>query len=479
MNYNKYQLTTKEYYEQGLLVLSKYIKNVKEEFQKDEILKFLKKVEKYDLEKKHYDSLTDEDKMKMAIENFSQSLKKEIKETRNFRFLLTRGKTNDESSDNNYDNDYMETLLIVGEFKEKIDYFEKKIRDKLANLRFDPPLPPDRVSELVNRMLLNEYGRLNNNLISYNYFLEFLTSYYKIDNKIKLSNYNSFKISVLMFLLDVDYEKNSDAYENYSFSDVSISIIENHIKRDGSEDDFTVKAKSKRYAKILRDAASHGEFYPNDQRNNFAHMNFDSSKDDLISESNIIRIENSRGIPRIGMNLQYGILYNFVMDNLSDETKVKYNFLIKIIESNSFDELLNNCSSNDLSQMLVLMLNNIVQYNIEHHFKEAESEIDNLNLCMFSIFDENNNGIDITSSLPNKEKLMNIKNAIGHDHITWNDNEMVLINDWTPSNARDTRVSIKRRIVCKKEQLIEFLLQNNLYNFSITNQLNNSIINRI
>ena len=479
MNYNKYQFTTKEYYEQGLLVLSKYIKNVKEEFQKDEILKFLKKVEKYDLEKKHYDSLTDEDKMKMAIENFSQSLKKEIKETRNFRFLLTRGKTNDESSDNNYDNDYMETLLIVGEFKEKIDYFEKKIRDKLANLRFDPPLPPDRVSELVNRMLLNEYGRLNNNLISYNYFLEFLTSYYKIDNKIKLSNYNSFKISVLMFLLDVDYEKNSDAYENYSFSDVSISIIENHIKRDGSEDDFTVKAKSKRYAKILRDAASHGEFYPNDQRNNFAHMNFDSSKDDLISESNIIRIENSRGIPRIGMNLQYGILYNFVMDNLSDETKVKYNFLIKIIESNSFDELLNNCSSNDLSQMLVLMLNNIVQYNIEHHFKEAESEIDNLNLCMFSIFDENNNGIDITSSLPNKEKLMNIKNAIGHDHITWNDNEMVLINDWTPSNARDTRVSIKRRIVCKKEQLIEFLLQNNLYNFSITNQLNNSIINRI
>ena len=74
---------------------------------------------------------------------------------------------------------------------------------------------------------------------------------------------------------------------------------------------------------------------------------------------------------------------------------------------------------------------------------------------------------------------MNIKNAIGHDHITWNDNEMVLINDWTPSNARDTRVPIKRRIVCKKEQLIEFLLQNNLYNFSITNQLNNSIINRI
>lgn len=122
-----------------------------------------------------------------------------------------------------------------------------------------------------------------------------------------------------MFLLDVDYE-NDSMNEIYSFPNISISIIENRIKRDGREDDFTVKAKGKKYAKILRDAASHGEFYPNDQRNNFSHVNFDIHNEEIFRESSILRIENSKDIPRIGMNLQYGILHKFVMDNLSDDT---------------------------------------------------------------------------------------------------------------------------------------------------------------
>ena len=287
------------------------------------------------------------------------------------------------------------------------------------------------------------------------------------------------RIKFLTWLLDVDYEKNVSMYENYSFPDISISIIENHIKRDGREDDFTVKVKEKKYAKILRDAASHGEFYPNDQRNNFAHMNFDIHNEELLSESSIVRIENSKGIPRIGINLQYGILHKFVMDNLSDNTKLKYDFLVKIIEANSYQDVIENSSSKDFQQMIILMLNNIIQYNIEHHFKETESEIDNLDLAGFSIYDENNNGIDITANLTNKDKLMNIKNAIGHDNITWNEDELILINDWTPSNPnRDTRAPIKRKIVCNRQQLIEFLLQSDLYNFAISNQVDNSIMNR-
>ena len=191
-----------------------------------------------------------------------------------------------------------------------------------------------------------------------------------------------------------------------------------------------------------------------------------------------MRIENSKGIPRIGINLQYGLLHDFVMNNLSDETKEKYDYLVKIVKANSFEEVLNNYDNNALNQMLALMLNNIVQYNIEHHFKETENETDNLNLSMFSFFDENNNGIDITLSLSNKDKLMNIKNAIGHNHITWNDNELILKNDWIPSSLGDNRAPIKRRIVCSKDQLIEFLLQNDLYSFATTNQHDNSIINR-
>ena len=48
---------------------------------------------------------------------------------------------------------------------------------------------------------------------------------------------------------------------------------------------------------------------------------------------------------------------------------------------------------------------------------------------MFSIFDDNNNGIDITSSLSDKEKMMTIKNTIGHDNVVWRENEFILIND--------------------------------------------------
>lgn len=416
----------------------------------------------------------------MEVEEFQQYLQREIKETRSIRFLLKHRKTHDDSDEYEYDVNYEKTFLILSDFERKIQYFKKLIKEKVATLRFDPPITADKENELIHRMLINEYGILNNNLISYNYFLSFLSSYYKNESVEELSNYNSFKINVLMFLLDVDYEKNATMYENYSFPNIPISIIENHTKRDGSEDGFTVKAKNKNYAKILRDAASHGEFYPNDQMNNFTHMNFKVKDRELLNESSIVRIENSKGIPRIGMNLQYGILRDFVINNLSDDTKTKYDFLIKIVESNSFGSVITNCSLKDFNQMLVLMLNNIVQYNIEHHFKESETEIDNLNLSMFNFYDENNDGIDITANLTNKDKLMNIKNAIGHDNIIWSDNQLVLINDWTPSHhSRDIRTPIKRKIVCSREGVIEFLLQHDLYRFSISNQADNLIINKI
>ena len=163
------------------------------------------------------------------------------------------------------------------------------------------------------------------------------------------------------------------------------------------------------------------------------------------------------------------------MSNLSDETKKKYGFLVKIIESDTFENAISNCSKDDMNQMIVLILNNIIQYNIEHHYKEADSMIDSLNLSMFKFYDELNNGLDITSNLTNKEKLMNIKNALGHDHIEFVNDDIVLINDWSPTRPRDTRPQKKNKIVCSKKDMIAFLLQNDLYQFSITNQVKNSI----
>lgn len=478
MAFNKYSLSTKEYLKEGMNALLKTLKNINPECRKSEIKKFINSVIEYHKGKKKYDALTEEEKISLAVEEFQSFLRNEIEETKNLRFLLTTVKAKDESEEEKY-NYYIKRFCILLNFEKKKQYFNDVFKDKISKLRFDPPLPDYKEAELIGRMLMNEYARLNNNLISYNYFLLFLNSYYKNKNTIKLSNFNSFKVNILMFLLDVDYEKNASTYENYSFLDIPISFIENHIKKDGSEDDLTVKAKSKNYAKILRDAASHGEFYPNDQRNNFMHGRYNIDDEKILNESSMIRIENSKGIPRIGINFRYGILYDFVMNNLSDDTKGNYDFLIKIVKSDSFEDAIIDCSLNDLDQMLVLMLNNIVQYNLEHHFKESIDEIDNLNLSMFSIFDENNNGNDITLNITNKEKLMDIKNAIGHGNIKWEDDKLVLVNSWQPSNSRDTRLPTNRKIICNRKQVIEFLLQKDLYDFAISNQVNNSFNNKI
>lgn len=475
MSFNRYSLSTQEYYNQELAILTEYLKNVKPEFKSEVMAKFLKRVQQYDAEKKQYDSLTDEQKMQFEIDEFQQCLQHEINESRNIRYLLTHGKLTDDSDDINYDPEFLKTVSIMTDFKMKRDFFETRLKAKVKDLGIDPPLSSNEEKELISRMLINEYGRLNNNLISYNYFLAFLSSIYGNNQKIDLSNFNSFKCNILMFLLDVDYEKNPQEYENYPFPNIPITFIANHVGKDNREDDLTVKAKSKRYAKILRDAASHGEFYPSDQRNNMAHMNLNTRDEQLFKETSIIRIENSSGIPRIGLNIQYRLLSDFVMSNLSNETKKKYDFLVKIIESNTFENAISNCSKDDMNQMIILILNNIIQYNIEHHYKGADSMIDSLDLSMFKFYDELNNGLDITSNLTNKEKLMNIKNALGHDHIEFVNDDIVLINDWSPTRPRDTRPSRKNKIVCGKKDMIAFLLQKDLYQFSITNQAKNSI----
>ena len=53
MSFNKYSLSTKEFYEQGVITLLEYLKNVKPEFREREIENFLKQVEEYDLAKKN------------------------------------------------------------------------------------------------------------------------------------------------------------------------------------------------------------------------------------------------------------------------------------------------------------------------------------------------------------------------------------------------------------------------------------------
>ena len=456
MRSNKYSLSSEEYFRLKLKGLLAGLKNITFEYFQPRIEIFIRDINQYSEEKAYYDSLSDDEKMKIEIEEFQKHLLNELRETSDLKYFLLHRKLVRDKSDNENDFDYDKTMYILADLSLKIQYFEKQLVEKIASMRFDPPLTEDLKKNLIHRMVIDEYRRLNNNLISYKYFLSFLSSFYGSNNNIKLNDFQNFKCTILMFLLDVDYDGNTPAFDNYQFPEIPISCIENHVKKDGSEDDFTLKAKNKMYAKIIRDAASHGEYYP---------------------EGDGVRIENSKGIPRISLRLGYSDLHKFVMDNLSDSVKNKYSFLLKIVEADKFEDV--QTKENDsLNQMLVLMLNNLVQYNLEHHFNYTESEINEMDLTMFSVFDENDNNKRIDSNLPNKKILMDIKNAIGHDNVTFNEENILLRNNWTPTLARDHRQPINRRIECDIKDLLIFLLQYDLYRFSITSQLENSVLNR-
>ena len=48
MSFNRYSLSTQEYYNQELAVLAEHLKNIKPEFKSEVMAKFLKRVQQYD-----------------------------------------------------------------------------------------------------------------------------------------------------------------------------------------------------------------------------------------------------------------------------------------------------------------------------------------------------------------------------------------------------------------------------------------------
>ena len=190
----------------------------------------------------------------------------------------------------------------------------------------------------------------------------------------------------------------------------------------------------------------------------------------------MVRIENSKAIPRIGINIQYSTLSDFVLSNLSDEIKNKYSYLLRILNSNNYEDALSGCTQDDANQMLSLMLNNVIQYNVEKHFNFSGEMADTLDLSMFKVYDDLDNGREIIG-MSNLEILNTIKNALGHNHVDWDDKEMVLINEWNPETRRKQPKKI--RIVCSIKDLISFLLQINLYTLSTSNRIVNSKMNKL
>ena len=454
---NKYRLSKADYAKMQLYGIESVLYNLNDSESKRQYLeKIYEDIERYGKEKEWFDSLTDEEKIRVELEDIQDGLKKEIDEFRNTKYLLNHGKTVDESTENIIDTEYFKTSYILFETQEKIKLYKESLESKLANTNFNPSLTDAQKRMLIFRTIINEWSRLSTNLINYNFFLNCLSNFYNGKNKISEKDADIIKTSMLMFILVTDFENNKAKYENYQFPDFKIECIENY--NSGVADRMTSKAQNREISKIIRDAASHGEFYPGDQRNNIMHRKYDPVN--LFPNSSMIIIENSSIIPRIGMNLNFESLKYYVMDSVSDETKRKYPFIINII-NNNINETIENINKNDIKELIVLMLNNIIQYNTEHHFKLADMS-NSFNFDMFVYIDKLNDDLDITNQLSNDEKLMNVKNALGHNNVRWDNDEIILENIWNPNRGKGKHVEIKSNF----NDLVMFFMQYNIYDFS-------------
>ena len=109
--------------------------------------------------------------------------------------------------------------------------------------------------------------------------------------------------------------------------------------------------------------------------------------------------------------------------------------------------------------MLILLLNDIVQYNTEHHFK-TESTTDEFDLSAFTFTNELDNGKDISNKINSKQKLMNIKNALGHDNVVWNGDTIELHNIWNGRRNKHIKAT------CNLSNLIMTFIGYSIYDFS-------------
>lgn len=409
--------------------------------------------------------IDNEDLLVAKLEHFTEELKIEEIKARNLRNSLVNGTF----SDSHFEDKIM--LDFISRKKFFTDFLEDRIRSRNKTLL---SLTTEEKEQLVNRMLIDESNRLYNNINNYRYFIHFLKHKKGIEDNQELLNLVCFKCNILMFLLDADYDDNKEKYSQYSFPDVELFYSENYRMNGETglmeKDPLTLKGEAKDYVTTIRDAASHGEYYPS----------FVSTLDPLASQEQgnskqdcVISIENSKGIPRVWLDLKYETLYKFVTSNLSEDIKKKYSFLLKILETDDFDAAISNSSEDDFNQMLSFMTNSVIQYNLEHHYKDTNNLFELMDLPMFKVYDDLQNGKDVTLEIQKQKILSSIKNAIGHNHVIWDNGKFVFNNLW-----QSERGSSNKRVECSANDLLFFLLNEGIYNFSITEKNQNAVLNK-
>ena len=218
--------------------------------------------------------------------------------------------------------------------------------------------------------------------------------------------------------------------------------------------DPSFKKDNNSQLKAIRNASSHGEFYPN-----------------LKKESDIRLIIDNYGIQRFEFNYFDIIgIANKYISMISNQSEIS--MFLKLFRSNNLENTINICLQDEnennklIETICILSLFNVIQYNNEKHFrdKNTESILNQLGVN----FDEPQNYLEKmdvghyfkTSFTANSsdEILETIKHSIGHMDFKFDGQEFIFTNPRKPSE----------KCSCNIGRLLLFISEDDVYNLTMS-----------
>ena len=302
----------------------------------------------------------------------------------------------------------------------------------------------ERITEFISKTSnpLNQLQRIQYNIKNYNTFtcimLTLLTNDYKYISQIG-DNIDVFLLSISSFILGMQYDN--------SARDISNEYFSTKVR----ESLYTAKPNSiVSISQIIRNAISHGEYY-------------------LYNKNGIqhIKIENSG---RIGKKFELEISYDEFIKHIKENYLVNFkenypNFspLTSIMESGIRYETLKLERKNFILSLLALNAFNIIEYNLQHHFKKIRNIDEFTDISNFK-FECSENSKYYEKNITVYELLENIKNAIGHGNVKYNEQtEELEFNNTNPHKNPPQWVSTSK---IKVINLLKFFSNNFLYDMS-------------
>lgn len=198
---------------------------------------------------------------------------------------------------------------------------------------------------------------------------------------------------------------------------------------------------------FLRNASSHGEYYPD-------------------IENNVIKSRNTKhnGNTIIDRNFTFDEVINFAKEIsskfLDGEVKIYYDLLTSRNVSDAFSTLKWQYAEEEiLTKIGIMLMFNLVQYNNEQYFKKLKEDVftcsilDEIRLKIDTLFVGN---YDL-SSKDVYENLEVIKNAIGHFNISVKKGNVVF------NNKQGNEI-----ISMSLKKLYEFIIQSNIFDLSLS-----------